>query len=204
MRKKILMVCIPLFFLIFTFLIVDTFGLFESSHLSSFQIDVAKWQVKINNTEVGANSNSFVVDNFIWDQDENVMAGKVAPGMSGYFDIILNANNTDVSFRFDIDFDFSLLNPNQFHIDYIEDMNSVGLIRTDNSTYSGIIELSNSNSDYRIRVHLSWIDDEINDDADYLIGSTHENTINIPVVVTVTQHFDGETITPYVEPSISE
>ena len=36
---------------------------------------------------------------------KNVLEGKVAPGMDGYFDIVIDPKNTDVSIRYDLIYD---------------------------------------------------------------------------------------------------
>ena len=110
--RKLLMVVTPLFFLITIYLIVDTYSLFESNHVTTAVLDMAKWQVKINDDLIDGASSSFSVDVINWEGSEYVADGKVAPGMNGYFDVVIDPNGSEVSMRYDISFDFETLSEN--------------------------------------------------------------------------------------------
>lgn len=200
--KKYLMVIVPLFFLIGTFLIVRTYGLFESSHVSTKELGMAKWQVKLNDSVVNGMSSTFTISDVYWNESENTKSGKVAPGMSGYFDIEIDSNDTDVSIRYDIEFDFSVLDENQFSIDRIYELNGNDIVRTLENTYSGIIKLDDNVN--TLRVELSWLNDDLNNEKDSLLGKTFDNKINIPVIVTISQYFDDDVLEEYVPPIVEE
>lgn len=197
--KKYLMVLAPFFFLISLFFFMEAYSLFESTRVNTSNIDIAKWQVKVNDDMIAGSSSEFTVDEIVWDGSAYVKEGKVAPGMTGYFDIIIDPNNTDTSIRYDVIFDFSHLDPTQFTIDNIVEINNKGIVRTNSTTYSNIITLAeiNNNETNTIRVYLTWVDDAINDEKDYNLGKVHDNVVTIPVTVRITQHFSGETLTPY-------
>lgn len=201
--KKYLMVIVPLFFLIGTFLIVRTYALFESNHVSTKELDMAKWQVKLNDSIVDGATSDFTISNVYWNESENTKSGKVAPGMTGYFDIEIDSNNTDVSIRYDVDFDFSNLDESQFKIDEIYEIDGNEIIKTSKSTYSGVIKLGDDGVD-TLRVELSWLSDDLNNEKDSLLGKTFNNTLNIPVIVTISQYFDDDILEEYVPPEIEE
>ncbi len=196
--KKFLMVITPLFFLITIYLIVDTYSLFESNHLTTTNISLGKWQILINGTEVDPVSSNFTIDAINWDENTFVKEGKVAPGMSGYFDIEINANTTDVSVRYDITFDFSNLNQDQISIESITEINDYTLTKTGENTYTGVILLEDIQDSevHTIRVVIAWDNDEDNNDIDSALGSVFDNTIEIPITVDVEQYF-GELIEEY-------
>lgn len=199
--KKQSMVLAPFFFLVAIFFFVEAYSLFESNKKNVTHIDIAKWQVKVNSQVLKGNVTSFNVDNVEWNSYENVKDGKIAPGVSGYFDIEINPNDTETSIRYDVEFDFSNLDESQFVIDKIEEIDKKEIVRTGKYTYSNIMSLDEiKNKEVNtIRVSLSWINDENNNEKDSLLGSVPNNTLKIPVKVTITQHEDGETLTEYIE-----
>ena len=197
--KKSLMVLAPFFFITAIFFFQKAYSLFESNRVNTSSISVAKWQVKINNDNISGSSSTFTINNINWIESENVKSGKVAPEMDGYFDIEIDPNNTETSVRYDITFDFTNLDSSQFVINEIKEIDEKEIVRTGEFTYSNIFTLDeiNNNETNTIRVYLSWINDELNNEKDSNLGKVANNTIKIPVVVEITQHFDGETLTEY-------
>ena len=112
--KKILLVFIPLFFILIAIIVGCTYALFESTRINTSMVDIAKWQVKINGDNIDGSSDTFTVNSFVWSTSDNVKSGKAAPGLDGYFEIVLDPNNTDTSIRYDLTFDFSGLDEDQF------------------------------------------------------------------------------------------
>ena len=188
--KKFLMVLAPFFFLVSIFFFREAYSLFESNRVNTSDLNIAKWQVKINDDLISGSSSTFTVDNVNWQTSANVKEGKTAPGTTGYFDIIIDPNNTETSVRYDVTFDFTNLDSDQFTIDQIRELNNKTIVRTGEFTYSNIITLSEieNHETNTIRVYLSWINDENNNDKDSALGLVSNNTLLIPVTVNVTQH----------------
>ena len=171
------------------------FTYFEEDNIMK---EIDKYE-KINQDIIAGSSSDFTVDTMNWSSSTNVKEGKVAPGMTGYFDITIDPNQTDTSIRYDVTFDFSNLDENQFTIDRIIEVDNKGIVRTGVNTYSNIITLNeiNNHETNTIRVYLTWINDEDNNEKDSELGKVANNVVNIPVTVSASQHFSGETLTPY-------
>lgn len=200
--KRFIMVAAPFFLLLAVIGLSVTYALFESSRKFDTEVDIAKWQVKVNQDVIEGYNSTFTVDKINWDVSPNVLDGKAAPGLSGYFEIEIDPNNNETSIRYDIKFDFSRLNINQFTIDGITEINNKEITRTNVSTYSNIItlneiELGEKNT---IRVNLTWVNNEMNNVVDSNLGKVLNNKLQIPIVVTITQHLEGEVLTEYIEP----
>ena len=197
--KKYLMVLAPFFFLISLIFFMQAYSLFESNRVNTSELTIANWTVKVNQDVITGSSSTFTINNMNWTASSNVKSGKVAPGMTGYFDIIIDPNNTDTSIRYDVTFDFSNLDEDQFTIDNIIELNNKPIVRTNVSTYSNIMTLAdiNNHETNTIRVYLTWVNDEDNNEKDSELGKVANNVVNIPVTVTVTQHFSGETLPVY-------
>ena len=193
--KKLLILT---FFTILTFsLLVTTYGIFESGILSGTSIKVAAWEVTINDSIITNENKTFNINDIIWEGSENVLDGKVAPGMKGYFDIVIDPKNTDVSIRYDILYNLEDLNKinSFFKITNVEEINKNNLIKTDENTYTGLIDINNKNT-HTIRTYVEWIDDENNGQNDYLMGISDE-IFKISIDINVIQYL-GEEIKEYV------
>lgn len=196
-------VIICLFVLAIGFLIYqvsESYGLFETNSESGFASDIANWQILVNDVDVGTSqTHEFSINSINWQSSTHVKSGKVAPGMQGNFDIIINPSGTEVSIRYDITFDFSSLTNEEFSVSSIQELTSNSLTRTGESTYTGIILLANiNNTIHTIRTSLVWNNNEANNANDSALGSVPNNTIAIPVTVKISQYL-GETIETYVE-----
>ncbi len=199
--KKHIMVLAPFFFLIGIYLLIGSYGLFESERTNTSQIDIAKWQVKVNNDSINGSESTFTVDSINWNSSANVKEGKVAPGMTGYFDIEIDPNDTDVSIIYNVTFDFSNLDEDQFVIEEIKEIDDKPIVHTGTFTYSNIITLEDieDNETNTIRVYLSWVNDENNNEKDSDLGKVYNNSIDIPITVEILQYMDGDTLTSIEE-----
>lgn len=201
MKSKILYITCAIMIFVTIYEITNTYGLFESNINMNADSKLATWNILINDTNIGK-SETFTIDNFISEEDSTVASGKIAPGTSGYFNINIDPSTTQVSIRYDLTFDFSKLD-NLFTIIKVEEKNGYNLIKTGPNTYSNVITLNEikENKTNNIRVHIKWNNNEENNDKDTEIGLTENNTLNIPVSITVLQ-YSGEKIEPYVEPVV--
>ena len=144
------------------YMITDTYGLFESNKTKVVDSQIAKWNILINETNINK-TKSFLINTFKTNDTSTVESGKIAPGVTGYFDIVIDPSDTEVSFRYDLTFDFSSLS-NSFTIESIEETNGYSIVRTDEFTYSNIITLTDIKNGIKnnIRAHIKWQNNEEN------------------------------------------
>lgn len=189
--------CLALVLLIITvFIILKTYGLFETKTELNVQSEVGKWVILVNNTDITQQENTkFSVDKIIWDQNDEVKEGKIAPGASGYFDIVIDPTDTDVSVRYDIGFDFSEFENTNITITSIQEINDKKIVKTGNNKYTGIITLDeiSAGTTNTIRVNIAWENNEENNEHDSNLSSVPNTILNIPVTINVSQYL-GETI----------
>lgn len=190
-------VCFALILLVLTvFIILDTYGLFESKTSLNVQSNVGKWVILVNDTDITSGANTkFFVDEIIWNPSDNVKSGKLAPGVSGYFDIVIDPTVTDVSVRYDINFDFSEFENTNIVVTSIEEINNKTIVKTGTNKYTGVIPLSEIKNGVTntIRVNVKWDNNEDNNEYDSSLGAVPNNVKNIPVFINVSQYL-GETI----------
>ncbi len=189
--RKLLLFVILLFISLMVLEISDTFGLFETNNVITVDNNIAKWQINVNNSSIN-DSVHFVVNNYNISSDANVKEGRIAPGVSAYFDIDINPNDTSVSIRYDINFDLSGLENEKIKIVNVEELNSNPLIVNDD-TYVGIIPISDS-SIHHIRVYIDWENSDDNNEVDSLFGTYGEKNVEIVANIKFSQYL-GEEIT---------
>lgn len=196
--KRVLLL-ISLLMLFFTiYLTMDTYALFESNKNYDVSSDIAKFVIKVNGSE--AKTEEFVVDSIAYYENEYVIDNKIAPLVDGYFDIVIDAEDVEVSLRYDIEFDFSSLSIPGLVISSITELGGNTLVLTDKDTYSGVITLADMDSSTvnTVRVSISWQNDEANNEVDSSWGMVADKVISIPVNVKLTQYL-GEELSVYVE-----
>ena len=198
--KKSTMVLAPFFFLVMILIVVGSYSLFESQRRNTTELEIAKWEIKVNNDLLSGSTSTFSINNFTWSTSPYVMEGKAAPGLNGYFDIVIDPNDTDTSIMYDVTFDFSNLDSDQFSITEIKEIDDKSIVRTGEFTYSNIITLDeiNNGETNTIRVYIEWINDEANNIKDSELGTELNTQLAIPVSVNVVQYVDGDTLTPFV------
>lgn len=196
--KRVLLL-ISLLMLFFTiYLTMDTYALFESNKNYDVSSDIAKFVIKVNGSE--AKTEEFVVDSIAYYENEYVIDNKIAPLVDGYFDIVIDAEEVEVSLRYDIEFDFSSLSIPGLVISSITELGGNTLVLTDKDTYSGVITLADMDNSTvnTVRVSISWQNDEANNEVDSSWGMVADKVISIPVNVKLTQYL-GEELSVYVE-----
>ena len=195
-NRKLLIILTIILMFVTIYVIKDTYALFESNKIVNTNTNIAKWNVMINGKNIN-NEQRFIIDSINILEKGNVKNGKMAPGAEGYFDIVIEPNDTDTSIIYNVTFDFTKVN-GSFKINKIEEITSGNLIMTGESTYSKVITLDEIKRGVTntIRVYIKWDNIEENNEEDSQIGLTKNNFINIPVIVEVTQYL-GEEILEY-------
>lgn len=196
MNKKILYLLFISFILITTYEVLDAYGLLETKNNLVVEQNIAQWNIFVNGSDIV--SQDFVINSINVENNDNVLNGKIAPGVSGYFDIEIKPQ-ASVSVLYSVSFDFSQIS-DSFVVDKIEETSGSNLIRTDENTYSKVITLDEikENKSSIVRVYLKWENKEENNDIDSKIGLTENNYINIPISVSAMQYL-GEDIVEYQE-----
>jgi len=199
-NKLIILIIIVLIFLISQ--LVITYSKYVNDAYGEAKEKIGQWVIKVNDTDITTTNNVFSIDNIIWEEDPNVKEGKVAPGMCGHFDIVIDPSGTDVSIKYSMTIDVSSLSQQNcgIGITSIIELGGNELIQTGENTYTGIINLDEikQNTTNTIRVNVEWQDIEENNKQDYILASNYGTNIEIPIEVDVIQYL-GENIEEYVK-----
>ena len=198
MKNKIIYIVCAIMIFISIYEIKNTYGLFESKKEIDIDKSVAKWNIYINDNNLNT-TETFTIDNFTFQETDTVAKDKIAPGILGWFDILIDARDTQVSIIYEITFDFTSL-PSNITVEKIEEINGREIIKTGPNTYSNYITVDDINNNVKdtIRVYIKWNNDEENNENDTNIGIIKNNSIKIPVSITVSQYLN-DIIEPYNE-----
>ena len=197
-KKKIIIALFLILLAIFIICaIIYTYATFTSEFSGDMKIDSATWKIIVNNTDISSSTvKTFTIDALNVDESQGVESGKLAPGLNGNFNILIDPSDTDVSIKYEIKLDTQYIdNANIEIVSVNETNNNKDLINTNKNEYTGTILLDDikKGTTDNIQVNVKWED---NDLKDIDIGEKPNNQIKIPVEIKVSQYL-GETIEKY-------
>lgn len=178
----------------------NTYSRYVADTNGDIKIEFAKWQIVVNSNDITDNAVSTINITPTMDANDNIEENTVAPSSSGYFDIVIDPTNVDVSFDYSISID--LLNENMpdliiseyaFLSENFKDGDEVIKNALENSTITDTFDVStNDKEPFTIRVFFEWFEGEnenMNDEADTLIGvDAGINDTNLQIQASI--HFE--------------
>lgn len=173
-----------------------SFALFENSAVAVVNPTIGKWIITLNNELISSGyAQDIVIDDFIYEENEYVESGVIAPGGSAYVDLVLDATECDVAVRYDITFN---LEDTDYEDNITFSINDPydATIRTDENTYSGVILLDSieNGETITLRVNTKWNDSSLYDESDTALGLEENQTISVPINIRLNQYFGEELI----------
>lgn len=184
--------------LIVTILVINrTYALFESMKEFNINMDIAKWNIAVNNLTVGGNQeDKFLIKNLLLDANSNVVAGKVAPGSKGTFDIEIDFKDTDVSVKCELEIDQERMNDAGLKFNSYQFSDTSITTTTTTNGHMFIVPLSKikgtgNTGTFKLNVKIAfeWINDETRNIQDTIIGtSTVRTKLDIPVKLKFSQY----------------
>lgn len=176
-EKKYLMISLTFFSLFITFCMInETYAKYKSSTTSTTSTSIARWKILVNNDDVtlGSTSTSLITPVFPGNNDIN--SNVLAPNAEGYYDVVLDASNVDVSFKYSITTSVNPSSPVKELVATKYIINGGEETFFDSGqTVEGIMRLSDTERVVNIRVYVKW-DDSLNimtnkEDTDTTVGS---------------------------------
>lgn len=157
----------------------NTYSRYVADATSDIKIGFANWQIKVNDSDISDGTVSTINIVPTMDTNTNIASNTVAPSSSGYFDIVIDPTNVDVSFDYTISIE--LLNENMPDLiitEYAflsEESQNIDKIPLENSTISDSFDINtDSYQPFTVRVFFKWYegtDENMDDSSDTLIGS---------------------------------
>lgn len=189
LNKNFFMFGIILFFIL-TYQVLDSYGIFQSDVESDVSNDIAKWQILVNGSDITGEFQTFNINNVNWENNSGVLSGKAAPGLSAYFEILIDPTGSEVSIEYEIFLDFLNLNNEHITLTSIKDENGIPLFEEEENTYSGIIGLARVELGEieKIRVDFIWDNDETNNEIDSAYVGIEDSKLNVPISIRFSQY----------------
>lgn len=163
-KRKIAFFCalVSLFYCVS--LVQSTYAKYITSADASANLTIAKWNILVNDQDIINDSNfsSTITPELL--ENSNIKAGVIAPTSEGYFDITIDASETDVSFEYEITVDNSEDNTvddliiEKYVIDSIETAYDGSLTNT--------VAYDDEDKTVTIRFYLKWNDDATTETMD--------------------------------------
>ncbi len=171
MNKKITIPLCIICFLLCLFFIEDTYAKYITSTNESASMNIARWRILVNNKDIRENSTTNAVITPIFNGNDNINSGIIAPNSEGYFDLIIDATEADVSFKYKIEISVNQNSPVKDLITtkYIIDNGNEIPLERDNATIENTVLHKDNTKTINIRVYIKWDDSNeatMDNDAD--------------------------------------
>ncbi len=156
--------------------IFQTYALFETEGNAVRTLDIGDWSIILNDVNV-SQSRSITLNDFHYTNGSHTRVDRFAPGSSAYFDLVIDASDSQVSVEYILEIDDSVIEdyPNIYFS--ITDMSNNQVL--DTNTYYGTILLGSQNRTSTLRITLIWANDPDYDESDTsLIGESLSFTID--------------------------
>lgn len=192
MNKKITIPLCIICFLLCLFFIEDTYAKYITSTNESASMNIARWRILVNNKDIRENSTTNAVITPIFNGNDNINSGIIAPNSEGYFDLIIDATEADVSFKYKIEISVNQNSPVKDLITtkYIIDNGNEIPLERDNATIENTVLHKDNTKPINIRVYIKWDDSHeatMDNDADTEATKQVDNPAKMDVKLSFTQ-----------------
>lgn len=191
--KKILWVTAVFFAFIALILIInESYALLQTISSGNAEVKTGSWTIKLNEKNISNGiTETFTLNNIIYDEsNENIENGYIAPGKSGYFDIVLDPSGTDVAISYEINVRLDeCAYPNNIKLS-VENTSTDGGVEVIGNTFKGLISLNDikSNKTITLKLTLVWENNEEFNESDTNLGTIEANKLKIPITITLNQY----------------
>lgn len=149
----------------------ETYAKYVSNIDESANIKIARWRILLNGDDIRNSSTAESVITPIFTNNANIKDNVIAPHAEGYFDLIIDGTDADVSFKYDLDIK---VNENSSVKDLIVtgySINNSDIIQEVEGTISNNVLITKENKATTIRVYIKW------DDSDDSSMDNKEDTV---------------------------
>ena len=134
----------------------DTYAKYTSAVTETTDISIARWRILVNDFDIRSSSSTTNLITPVFSGNANIASGVIAPTAEGYFDIVIDATDTDLAFTYTI----TVSNSDDSPVSDIRVTNCTlnGTdITFDDDVVSGTISLSDQRVN-TVRVYIEWYD----------------------------------------------
>ena len=160
MKKKYVIILLFISLCLCLFFIQDSFAKYLTSASETANMNIARWKIIVNNKDIRDNSSSSAIISPVFLGNDNVASDIIAPGSEGYFDLIIDANAADVSFKYKLDIttDENSAVKDIIAVKYKINNGEEILFTGGNQTIEKSVLHSDNTDVINIRVYIKWND----------------------------------------------
>ncbi len=152
-------------------LITETYAKYLSAAEATTNTSIARWKVLVNDEDITLGTTSNAIISPVFPGSDHIASGVLAPNAEGYFDLLIDSSNVDVSFTYEITIDIN-------ETSVIKELVATGyavdggniIELEEEDIIEGSINLLDEIETTAIRVYIKWDDslDIMNNEADTL------------------------------------
>ena len=181
MNKRIKVILILLTISVTLSFMSDTYSRYVVDTSGNIEMSFAKWQILVNEKDITNGTTSDIEITPVIEESNNVKNNTIAPSSKGYFDILINPSNVEMSFDYTVN--IKLLNENMPDIliskyailnETYKDGDTINKVALEDNEITGTLIFDNKTKNFSfkpftIRIYFEWYDGEnetMNDEAD--------------------------------------
>jgi len=151
--------------------IQQTYAKYLDTKEGDTDFTIAKWKILVNQQDITEASTMSSLITPVYIENEHIKEGVIAPGREGYFDLVIDSSNTEVSFRYDISVTSSENSSVNDLIITGYSLNDSEIIPVSDqlNNLSNVIYYTDTNKENKIRIYFQWRDgtgENMNNEAD--------------------------------------
>lgn len=190
MKKKLILLVV-LSIILCLFFVQESLAKYITAADETANISIARWKILVNDEDIRDENTVNTVINPVFLGNDNIAENIIAPTSEGYFDLIIDAREADVSFKYKISMS---VNQNSSVKDlvatkYVVNGGEPITMDINNQTIENTVLYGNNNSTINIRVYIVWNDDDgsLMDNSADTLATTSGNSAMMNVSLNFTQ-----------------
>lgn len=189
--KKRLILLVVLSIILCLFFVQESLAKYIAAADETANISIARWKILVNDEDIRDENAVNTVINPVFLGNDNIAENIIAPTSEGYFDLIIDAREADVSFKYKISMS---VNQNSSVKDlvatkYVVNGGEPITMDINNQTIENTVLYGNNNSTINIRVYIVWNDGDgsLMDNSADTLATTSGNFAMMNVSLNFTQ-----------------
>ena len=190
MKKKLILLVV-LSIILCLFFVQESLAKYITAADETANISIARWKILVNDEDIRDENTVNTVINPVFLGNDNIAENIIAPTSEGYFDLIIDAREADVSFKYKISMS---VNQNSSVKDlaatkYVVNGGEPITMDINNQTIENTVLYGNNNSTINIRVYIVWNDGDgsLMDNSADTLATTSGNSAMMNVSLNFTQ-----------------
>lgn len=186
MKKRNYVVIAILLVLVLVLSATYSYARYLTSIDTSSDAVTAKWAVSVKegSNELSSTQKLTLTVN----ENENVVAGKIAPGSTATGEFVIDPTGSEVAIDYEVKIDTTNMTNSKMAIESLK-VDGTTLTKDVSGNYVGSISLADvvANKTTKVTVTVVWTNDENNNEVDTATGKA-AGTIELPINIIVKQH----------------